>query len=330
MKDERISIEVHLTPEMRREEMRRELRVGLSQVPREIPPKYFYDARGSALFDEITRLPEYYLTRVETRMLRPLAPSLAERLTVTELLELGSGYSTKTEILLDAFSRTDRLERYLAVDVSEASLRIAGERLLARYPKLTVHGIVADFARQLDRLPRGGPRLVAFLGSTIGNFAPEEATQFLSSLAGILGPDDYFLLGTDLIKDLNLMEDAYNDHDGVTAEFNRNVLSVLNDELGAGFQAEQFEHVAFYDDLNCWIEMRLRSLRPVVARLFGLDDERPFVLSLEKGEEIRTEISCKYTRESVSRLLASGGLELLEWHTEEDPYFALSLSRRAR
>jgi len=328
--DDRIEIDVYLTPEMRREELKRDVRAGLERDPREVPPKYFYDARGSALFDEITALPEYYLTRVETRMLRALAPGLAERLAVTELLELGSGYSTKTAILLDALRSTGRLERYLAVDVSEASLRIAGERLIARYPGLAVHGVVADFARQLDRLPQGGPRLIAFLGSTIGNFAPKEAEQFLTALAATLGPDDAFLLGTDLIKDLNVMEDAYNDHDGITAEFNRNILSVLNDELGAGFQPEQFEHVAFYDDLNCWIEMRLRSKQQVVLRIFGLDGERPYILALERGEEIRTEISCKYTRESVTSLLENAGLELMEWHTEADPYFALSLSRRAR
>ncbi|MFN8548035.1 MAG: L-histidine N(alpha)-methyltransferase [Candidatus Eisenbacteria bacterium] len=330
MSDDRIEIEVHLTPEMRREDLRREVRAGFERDPREIPPKYFYDAHGSALFEEITKLPEYYLTRVETRMLRALAPQLAQRLGSSELLELGSGYSTKTEILLDALRETGRLQRYLAVDVSESSLRIAGERLMARYPGLQVHGVVADFTHQLDRLPKGGPRLVAFLGSTIGNFAPEEARQFLTALASTLGPDDAFLLGTDLIKDLNLMEDAYNDHDGITAEFNRNILSVLNDELGAGFQPEQFEHVAFYDDLNCWIEMRLRSKQHVVLRVFALDDERPYILSLERGEEIRTEISCKYTRESVEALLESAGLELCEWHTEADPYFALSLSRLAR
>ena len=327
--ESRIRIHVHLTPELYRAELKRELREGLERYPREIPPKYFYDERGSELFEQITELPEYYLTRAETEILREITPSLIERLQVRELLELGSGYSTKTAILLDAMQAAGKLDRYLALDVSEAAIRSAAERLLARYPHLQFDGVVADFARQLDLVPKGRGRLVAFLGSTIGNFEPEAAVTFLKQVAAMLGPDDRFLLGTDLIKDLGLMEDAYNDHDGVTAEFNRNILRVVNDNLGTSFVPEDFEHVAFYDDINCWIEMRLRSRFDVTLRVFGLDDERPYILSLDRGEEIRTEISCKYHRASVEELLRAAGLSLLEWHTDQWENFALSLSRRA-
>lgn len=325
---ERLILDRQLDPETRRADARRELRVALERDPREIPSKYFYDDTGSELFERITELPEYYLTRVETAMLRDLAPGLIERTGARELLELGSGYSIKTELLLDSVCERSPEARYLAIDVAETALRAAAARLLPRYPGVRMHGIVADFTRPLVGIPNGDSRLFAFLGSTIGNFAQPEATALLRSIAEAMTPEDHFLLGVDLFKDLITMEDAYNDADGVTAEFNRNILNVVNEHLQCWFDPANFDHVAFYDDLNCWIEMRLRTRHPVMLRIFAFDDERPYVLDLSRGEEIRTEISCKYTREQVDTMLRAAGLEPLEWHAAPNDFFGLALARR--
>lgn len=303
--------------------MKSEVARGLQRPLRQIPPKFFYDERGSQLFERITKLPEYYLTRAERALLEQVAPSLAGRCGCSELLELGSGSSAKTRVLLDAMQETGHLERYVPFDVSESILRETADRLRTEYPDLAVHAVIGDFTRHLRLIPPGKRRLVAFLGSTIGNFEWETAVAFLRDVAAIL-EDGRFLLGTDLVKDRHLLEAAYNDSEGVTAEFNRNALRVLNQQLDADFVPERYEHVAFFDEENSWIEMRLRSTQDQTVTIPGID----MILQLREGEEIRTEISCKYTRESVERLLRESGMKMVEWIPDARSQFALSLAVR--
>jgi L-histidine N-alpha-methyltransferase len=233
---------------------------GLTRPFKELPPKHFYDARGSDLFERICELPEYYPTRTERLILRERSAEIAERTAACELVELGAGFATKTRVLLDALSEAGTLERYIPVDVSQATVEACAEQLVREYPGLHVHGLVGDFERHLRHLPEPcGPRLVAFLGGTIGNFLPGARRRFLRSIGDQLGPEDALLLGTDLVKDQAVLEAAYDDAEGVTAEFNRNVLHVLNRELGGDFDVDAFEHVAFFDPEHEWIEMRLRA-----------------------------------------------------------------------
>jgi L-histidine N-alpha-methyltransferase len=295
---------------------------GLTRPFKEIPPKHFYDTRGSELFDQICGLPEYYPTRAERSILESSAELIGERGRATELVELGAGYATKTRILLDALE----VERFIPVDVSEATVRECARRLVAEYPGLEVHGLVGDFERHLVHLPeRRGPRLVAFLGGTIGNFPPGSRRRFLRSIARTLGDDGWLLLGTDLVKDPHMLEAAYDDSAGVTAEFNLNVLRVMNRELGSDFDLDGFDHVAFWDAEREWIEMRLRSRRRQSVRFPGLD----LTVHFDQREELRTEISAKFTRTRVQGDLAAAGLELVEWLTDTDGLFALSLARPA-
>jgi L-histidine N-alpha-methyltransferase len=295
---------------------------GLTRPFKEIPPKHFYDTRGSELFDQICGLPEYYPTRTERSILESSAELIGERTGATELVELGAGYATKTRILLDALE----VERFIPVDVSEATVRECARRLVAEYPGLEVHGLVGDFERHLVHLPeRSGPRLVAFLGGTIGNFPPGSRRRFLRSIARTLGDDGWLLLGTDLVKDPHMLEAAYDDSAGVTAEFNLNVLRVMNRELGSDFDLDGFDHVAFWDAEREWIEMRLRSRRRQSVRFPGLD----LTVHFDQREELRTEISAKFTRTRVQGDLAAAGLELVEWLTDADGLFALSLARPA-
>ncbi|HEY8638806.1 MAG TPA: L-histidine N(alpha)-methyltransferase [Solirubrobacteraceae bacterium] len=290
---------------------------GLTRPFKELPPKHFYDTRGSELFDRICELPEYYPTRTERSILSSRGPEIMEG--VDELVELGSGSADKARILLAAGGA----RRYVGVDVSESALRGAAAELAADLPHVRIHGVVADFERHLDRLPAAeGPRLVAFLGGTIGNFPPGSRRRFLRRLAKGLGPDDRLLLGTDLVKDPAIIEAAYNDAEGVTAEFNLNVLRVLNRELGADFDLDSFEHVAFFDREREWIEMRLRALRPQLVTIPALG----LRVSLTHREEIRTEISAKFTHERLSGDLAAAGLAIDEVLTDPDGLFALSLS----
>ncbi len=297
---------------------------GLTRPFKELPPKHFYDARGAVLFDRICELPEYYPTRCERAILAERAEEIAELTGAVELVELGSGTAAKTRVLLDALTAAGTLERYVPVDVTESMVRDSAEQLTAEYPGLRVHGVIGDFERHLHHLPEAeGPRIIAFLGGTIGNFPPGSRRRFLRGIARMLGPEDHLLMGTDLVKDPRVLEAAYDDSEGVTAEFNRNVLLVLNRELDADFDPQDFDHVALFDTDNEWIEMRLRARRAHTTDVRGLD----LAVRFEEGEEIRTEISAKFTPVRLEGDMAAAGLELVSWMTDPDGLFALTLSR---
>jgi L-histidine Nalpha-methyltransferase len=304
--------------------MAEEIRAGLVARPRRLPSKYFYDDRGSRLFEDITALPEYYLTRAEERLLARVAGDVVARVRPSELVELGSGAGRKIRLLLAAMARAGLLERCVLLDINERFLSDSTRALAADFPGLEVHGVVGDFLGDLDRLGPGGSRLAAFFASTIGNLHPDEVPPFLTGVAEHLAPGDAFLVGVDLVKDVARLEAAYNDSAGVTAEFNRNILRVLNTRLGADFDPEAFEHVAFYDPASAWIEMRLRSLKLQRVRIPAAHLD----LAFEAGEEIRTEISCKYTRASFAAHLPGTGLALEHWYTDPDDLFALALLGR--
>jgi L-histidine Nalpha-methyltransferase len=301
---------------------------GLTRPFKELPPKHLYDPRGAELFDQICDLPEYYPTRTERAILDECADMIVRRTGMAELVELGSGTAAKTRVLLSAMDRAGTLWRYVPFDVAEQVVRDCAAALADEYPAMDIHGIVGDFERHLAKIPRPErdcPRVVAFLGGTIGNFPPGARRRFLRALAGLLTPGDYLLLGTDLVKDIDVLEAAYDDAQGVTAEFNRNVLHVLNRELDADFQTELFEHVAFFDPDREWIEMRLRARRACHVRIDALDLEVDF----DRGEELRTEISAKFTPDRLRADYAAAGLELAEWFTDDDGLFALSLASPA-
>jgi L-histidine N-alpha-methyltransferase len=293
-----------------------EVREGLTRPLRELPPKLFYDEAGSELFDRITELPEYYPTRCEREILERRARDVVRG--VDELVELGSGSATKTRVLL----ATGAIRRYVPVDVSPTVVERCAEELCAAYDGLEVRGLIGDFHRDLEHLPGGDRRLVAFLGGTIGNLHPDERAGFLAMLRGLMGPGDRLLLGTDLVKDVGVLEAAYNDSAGLTAEFNRNSLRVLNRELDGDFEPELFEHVAFFDERESWIEMRLRAIEEQSVRIEGADLD----IELAAGEDIRTEISAKFTPRGVAGELAEAGLRLDELWTDGGGRFALSLS----
>ena len=312
----------HLGPDDVAEALRADALAGLTATPKELPPRWFYDERGSELFDRITRLPEYYPTRTERSILETRAGEIAAAAGADVLVELGSGTSEKTRLLLTALREAGTLRRFVPFDVDPSVLRLAGAALTEEYPGLEVDGVVGDFTRHLGELPTDGRRMVAFLGSTIGNLAPTERTAFLAELAGTLHPGDSFLLGTDLVKDPARLVRAYDDALGITAEFDRNVLLVLNRELKADFDPEAFEHVALWDAGREWIEMRLRSVRDQAVNVAELDLGVPFAA----GEELRTEISAKFRREGVERELAAAGLRLTHWWTDPAGDFGLSLA----
>jgi len=300
---------------------------GLTKPFKELPPKYLYDARGSELFDEITEQPEYYPTRTELRLLRERAAEIVARTGAGELVELGAGASTKARVLLDAMRAAGTLRRYVPLDVSEPVVATAARTLAADYPELEVAGLVADFERDLEHVPRAGDttRLVALLGGTIGNFPPGTRRGVLAKIGSLLSDGDHLLLGADLVKDPAVIEAAYNDAAGVTAEFNRNMLRVLNREFDGDLPVESFEHVAFYDRRHEWIEMRLRATRPCTACLRALDLRVEFAA----GEELRTEISAKFTPARVRGDLEASGLQAAELFIDADGLFAISLSRLA-
>ena len=316
-------VDVHLTSGDLLETMRVDVSAGLARRPKELPPKYFYDARGSELFDQITRLPEYYPTRTERMILESSAEQVAKLAEADTLVELGSGSSEKTRLLLDGLDRAGHLRRYVPVDVSESALTGALDRLSTDYPRLELHGVVADFERHLEQIPSGGTRMVAFLGSTIGNLARSPRHEFLAAIRLRLAPGDTLLLGTDLVKDPDRLVAAYDDAAGVTAEFNRNVLRVLNRELGADFEPDDFEHVARWNRAERQMEMWLRARRGHRVRLTRLGLSFPF----EAAEEMRTEISAKFTPQQVHEELAAAGFDVAGWWTDPDADFAVSLAR---
>ncbi|MFD4691095.1 L-histidine N(alpha)-methyltransferase [Streptomyces sp. NPDC058463] len=299
--------------------LRADVLSGLTRHPKTLPPKWFYDAHGSDLFEEITRLAEYYPTRAEREILIAHATDIAAASGARTLIELGSGSSEKTRHLLDALPE---LHTYVPVDVSESALTGAAEALLAERPGLSVHALIADFTHVLELPDSPGPRLVAFLGGTLGNLLPKERAEFLKSVRARLSPGDSLLLGTDLVKDEATLVAAYDDAAGVTAAFNKNVLTVVDRELGADFQLDDFDHVAVWDPENEWIEMRLRSRRAQTVKIPELD----LVVSFEAGEELRTEISAKFRKEGVRDELAAAGLRLAQWWTDSEGRFALSLA----
>jgi L-histidine N-alpha-methyltransferase len=297
---------------------------GLTRPFKELPPKHFYDAVGAELFDRICELPEYYPTRTERAILEQRSAEIVAATGAAELVELGSGTAAKTRLLLAAMADAGTLCRYVPVDVTEAMVLDCADALVEEFPGLRVHGIVGDFERHLSHVPPpDGPRVVAFLGGTIGNFTPGSRRRFLRGLAKLLRPGvDHLLLGTDLVKDPAIIEAAYDDSAGVTAEFNRNVLRVINRELDADFDVDSFEHVAFFDREREWVEMRLRAQRRMDVEVRKLGLKVTFV----PREELRTEISAKFTADRLRGDLAAAGLELRELLTDPDDLFALSLS----
>jgi L-histidine Nalpha-methyltransferase len=304
--------------------LRRDARAGLTATPKTLPPKWFYDAEGSALFEKITELPEYYPTRAERSILAAAADSVAALTGARTLVELGSGSSEKTRLLLDALRSAGTLRRYVPVDVSESALVLAGDALAVEYPGLDVHAVVSDFEEHLGLPTDSGasPRLVAFLGSTIGNMVPAQRAAFLRRVRSQLRPGDSFLLGTDLVKDPAVLVAAYDDTAGVTAAFNKNVLAVLNAQLGADFDLDSFDHVAVWNAEAEWIEMRLRSAASQQVHVPGIGLTARFA----DGEEMRTEVSAKFRRPGVERELASAGFAMRSWWTDPAGQFGLSLS----
>jgi len=323
---DRISVEVHLPPGGPLSGMAADVRAGLTRPFKELSPRYFYDERGSQLFEDITELPEYYPTRCEREILETRSTEICEAAnSPATLIELGSGSAQKTMVLLNAMLDAGCLETYCPVDISEEITRDTAERIAAEYDGIAVRGLVCDFELDLERIPVAAPRVIALLGGTIGNFEPQQRSGFLHRISNLLGPEDRFLLGTDLVKDRQTLEAAYNDSQGVTADFNKNVLSVLNRELAADFDSDSFEHVARWDDENLWVDIRLRSLSNQVVKVASLDMLVPFAT----GEEMRTEISTKFARPGLEGIYTEAGLELTDWWTDADGLFALSLARRA-
>jgi L-histidine N-alpha-methyltransferase len=317
-----LQVDVYLTAEDRLEALREDVRTGLTSVPKELPPKWFYDERGSALFEEITRLPEYYLTDRERVILGEHAQDVARLTAANTLVEPGSGSSEKTRLLLDAMVEAGYLKRFVPFDVSEQALREAAAAIADEYPGIEVHGVVGDFEHHLVWLPEGRRRLFAFLGSSIGNLTGEQRARFLEVLNGLLGSGEALLLGADLVKDPAQLELAYNDSRGITAEFNRNVLSVMNRELGADFDPARFTHVARWDPEHEWIEMLLRSDVNQRVHITGLELEVEFA----SGEEMRTEISDKFRRPGLETELRAAGFDLAHWWEDSNGDFAVSLS----
>ena len=315
-------IDRHLAPDAMRSALEADVRAGLTATPKTLPPKWFYDAHGSVLFDEITRLPEYYPTRREKAILTAHAADVAAATQADSLIELGSGTSEKTRLLLDALRDAGTLRRFVPFDVDESVLSMASKQVEEEYPGVEVHAVVGDFEHHLPLLPTGGRRLVAFLGGTIGNLLPGPRADFLSALASGLAPGDALLLGTDLVKDPVRLQAAYDDSAGVTADFNKNVLRVVNRELTGDLDVDAFEHVAVWNADDEWIEMRLRSTRAQTAVLRELD----LAVEFAEGEEIRTEISAKFREPRVRSELAAAGLDLRHWWTDEDGDFGVSLS----
>ncbi len=317
-----IEIDRRLPEQFFEASLRADVLAGLTATPKSLPPKWFYDERGSELFDKITMLDEYYPTRAEREILAARASEIAAQSQASTLVELGSGSADKTRLLLDAMHSTGSLAEYVPVDVSESALMTAATRMLERYPAMRVRPVLSDFTEHLGLPDSRRTRLVAFLGGTIGNLLPEERAEFLASLRAALRDGDALLLGTDLVKDPATLVAAYDDAAGVTAEFNKNILRVLNAELGGNFDVDEFDHVALWDSANEWIEMRLRSAREQTVTLAAIGLTVPFTA----GEEMRTEISAKFRREGITAELENARMDLRSWWTDSQGRYALSLS----
>lgn len=318
-------LDIHLTEDDAEAALVADVRAGLTARPKNLPPKWFYDARGSELFEEITRLPEYYPTRTERALLEGAVDEIAALAQADTLVELGSGSSEKTRLLLDALRRAGGLGTYVPQDVSASALRAAMDALAPDYPGLALHGVVGDFTRHLDRLPRGARRLVAFLGGTIGNLRPRDRAAFLTSLRAVLRPGERLLLGTGMVVDVPTMVAAYDDAQGVTAAFNRNVLRVLNRELRADFDVDGFEHHALWDARHEWIEMRLRARRAMTVRVADLN----LTVAFAEGEELTTETSAKFRPGGVRGWLEATGYEVTRTWADEHGRHALTLATAA-
>ncbi len=318
-----IIIDVHLDNQSP-DAVRDEIRTGLLSNPRRLPTKYFYDDRGSALFEQICTLPEYYPTRTEHQLLKTVADDVIARTCAEELVELGSGAATKTRVLLDAMARTNQLRFYVPFDFSESIVRRVAQELVEEYDGLRVHGVVGDFLAHLEHIPQGGRRLVVFLGGTIGNLGPDAAPAFLSSVADEMDRGDFLLLGVQLITDVGRLEAAYNDSAGLSAAFNKNMLSVLKVVIGAEFDPDNFDHVARFNHEKHQIEMHLRSVRRQVIPI----PELGLTLQLEEGEEILTEISRKYTQHHVDALLTRAGFSPVAWYTDPAHLHGLALAQK--
>jgi L-histidine N-alpha-methyltransferase len=314
---------VYLEDDAAARDVARDVRQGLSGTPKTLPSKYFYDERGSQLFQRITELPEYYLARAETELLRRDAARIADLTRFEDLVELGSGYADKTQLLIDAGMHKGTLRRFVPFDVAQEAAQHSAHKLSRSYPDLEIHVVVGDFEKHLEQIPTGRRRLIALLGSTIGNFPEEQAVRLLKQIKRIMRRGDWLLLGTDLVKDRRVLEAAYNDKQGVTAEFNRNILNVINEQVDGDFDVDEFEHVARYNEERSRIESELRSKHAQSVTLGDLGLQVEF----ERGEKLRTEVSCKYTRVTAGSLLSQAGLRIERWFADADRTFALSLSR---
>ncbi len=323
----RYRIDVHTDEQRQRQQLEDDVRRGMTGRPKSLPPKYFYDRAGSLLFERITELPEYYPTRTESSLLAEILPDLVGQFLPDDIVEIGSGTSEKTRRVLDAVSRGGRPIRYVPLDVDRLTLETSAERLLRDYPDLTVHAVVGDFERDLGHVPApAGRRLAMFLGSTIGNLDEPEQRRLLAGLRDLLRePGDRVLLGVDLVKDVKTLEAAYNDSAGVTAEFNRNILRVVNRAVDGDFDPETFRHVAFYNERAARIEMHLMAEATHAVRLRRLG----LTVGFLRGEAIWTESSYKFTRPGVESLLDATGLRLHRWHVDPANHFALALIRPA-
>lgn len=319
-----VQLSNHLAADSAAQALRRDVFTGLTQTPKSLPPKWFYDATGSDLFDQITRLPEYYPTRAEAEILRERAAEIAVASGADTLVELGSGTSEKTRLLLSALRDSGSLRRFVPFDVDAGMLQAAGSAILTEYPGIEIDAVCGDFEEHLDEIPRGGRRLVVFLGSTIGNLTTGPRAEFLASLSDTLAPGDTLLLGTDLVKDTGRLVRAYDDSAGVTARFNRNVLAVVNRELDADFDLDAFQHVAKWNADEERIEMWLRTDSPQRVRVAALD----LTVDFAAGEEMLTEVSCKFRPDGVADELSAAGLRRTHWWTDSAGDFGLSLSTK--
>ena len=308
-----------------RNDIARDIREGLSASQKYIPCKYFYDARGSKLFEEICRLPEYYLTRTEVSILQDIAPELMRASAHKDLVELGSGADWKIRLLLDAVEEDNRATlRYIPMDISESAIIETSMGIVERYPELDVLGVIADFTCQMDTLPRERPKMFCFLGSTIGNLDEHECITFLQNIASHMESSDTLLIGFDMVKDKRTLEAAYNDSQGVTAEFNKNILNVLNSELDSDFNPSHFDHLAFFNEAHNRIEMHLRANCECSAKLESVGME----VEIKKGETVHTENSRKFTRTDIRNLSGEAGLTIQNWHTDDSGWFSVLVMGR--